>query len=160
MHSLRSPTLNIAKKRLGAVGARVVAITAREQYGRGSILRTCNLSCLSVSLYPVFDISALFCPLWAAPCCLGCQLPWWFYCSWPAFTRTTATLWSKMAVCRHILPPRNFPLPPPSLSLSLSLVDSDRQAFLSEKQRGEFPIANLLSFWNESSLPPFSCVCK
>lgn len=58
----------------------------------------------------------------------------------------------------HVMPPP--PLPPPSLSLSVSLVDSDSQAFLSAKQRDEFPIVSLLSFWNESSLPSFSSVCK
>lgn len=76
MHLLgRSLKLNIAGERLGSMGARVAAITVLQSYGRGSILRTSNLSCLGVSLYPVFDMSARFCPLWAAPCSWAVSCP-------------------------------------------------------------------------------------
>lgn len=140
-----------SQKGWGQWRPRVIAITALEQYGWGSILRTCNLSCLSVSLYLLFDISALFCPLWAAHSRLAVI--------WPDDFIVPSQLWlpppcgtnSKLSACPFTRPLRA------SLSLSLSLFESDSQAFL---QHGEFPIANLPSFWNESSLPPCTAVCK
>lgn len=127
------------------MGARVVAITALEQYGRGSILRTCNLSCLSVSLYPVFDILARSCPLWAAPRCLAVSCPDGFIVPGQLSLCLPPPCGVKPQ-CAGPLTPRNPPAPSHTLPFSLSRFESDRQAFLSEKQRGEFPIANLLSF--------------
>lgn len=130
---------------------RVIAITALEQYGWGSILRTCNLSCLSVSLYLLFDISALFCPLWAAHSCLAVI--------WPDDFIVPACFDYRHLVeqTANCLP---APLPAPSLPRSLFLFRSLSQTARPFLQHGEFPIANLLSFWNESSLPPCTTVCK
>lgn len=104
-----------SQKGWGQWRPRVIAITALEQYSWGSILRTCNLSCLSVSLYLLFDISALFCPLWAAHSCLAVI--------WPDDVIVPSQLWlpppcgknSKLSAGPFTRPLRA------SLSLSLSL---------------------------------------
>lgn len=113
----RNPNLNIALK-TGALGVRL-ALTLLEQYGWSSILRACNLSCLAVPLYSVFDIPALFCPLWL----LSCGSLDDFIVPGPLPPGLLPPCGLKWTLCHklHLPPPSHSPVSPSLTQTSLSL---------------------------------------
>lgn len=131
----RDPNLNIAVK-TGALGVRL-AITPLEQYGWASILRTCNLSGLAVPLYSAFDIPALFCPLRAVPHCSAVSSLDDFIVPGQLPPGLLPPCGRKRTLCHYLAPSS-------SLALLVSPPHRLRQAFLSEQQHAEFPIASLL----------------
>lgn len=161
MHSLRrSPTLNIAKKAGGSGGEGCCHYSARAIWPRLYIENMQSVMSQCISLSSVWHLSSLLPSM-------GCSLLFWL----SAALMILLFLASPHQDYRHLveqngsaathITPRNFPLPPaPSLTLPFSLPHWLRQAGLSLRGTAWWIIANLLSFWNESSLPPFSCVCK
>lgn len=127
LHLLRrSPRLNIARRAGGSGGKGCCHYSARAIWLRLYIENMQSVMSQCISLSSVWHLSSLL-PSMGCSLLFGCQLSWWFYCSRPAFTETTATLWSKKDTMPAPFTQRHFPRPlPRSLFLFPSLSQTGR----------------------------------